>query len=1067
MDTLLVSEKPPLLKLDASDGNVMMHKQGLEEEVVGTQEISDKPDYIAERSPVLPAPRTDASDQAEYPISVTTVISSPKPDSTSYGKVSNNERHNSIGAVPDLDDWQEKIKSLPRIPTVRMMNFDQFKNRHGLENGIHIIEVLRAGSGTRNEINNSQLEHTRQAQDHAAESPDLQGTWIQRVRIQSEPITRYIQYVAGASGMDVTRPWTFFRPFHFFIVFRSKMKEALVNLEETWAYAERLESSGLKQTAMVARETPSVHDKKTGDEIDEKKEAEMDPTGPEMSSITALRHMRCYVEFVDKEIYPLFERFRGSAPQKVRFGDLWLLLKYNEMLYSPPEGEESQSSSQPLSPKSKSMTQTAWKLCGEWIPTPKDGHPNDLGEESQEYQAVCYHVDHDGESYGAVKHVFKIQYFEGERDITSLPVYPLRFAKDSEQIFARLKAQGERFQSLINERHLRYEGWTVINTPTGKLMTDFKTPEHIESEVIIDLAEGYQRYPAWKPEFVRYYLDSDFWSLGEDNIEVKHWSDAKRTRLLHSTKEKLVLGDCSFNRNFNNWLKSQPSFQIGLDTKLTQVTGDDVALFPRRLMAYVLRERKFVMVDIWSLQLVIAHTNAFRDLKIKPSHKRTVMSLVQAHFKREEWRKKHPRVELSQDLIPGKGSGLIILLHGAPGVGKTATAETVAQAAKRPLFAITCGDLGLTPSEVEEALSNITRLAHLWGCVLLLDEADIFLSRRGITDFKRNALVSVFLRVLEYYSGILFLTTNRVGSIDEAFKSRIHMSLYYEPLKRNQTLAIFQTNIDRLKRIEARRKEQPQAEEWREPPLTINEDGILDYAGWYFDSFPEARWNGRQIRNAFQVAFSLAQYDTRKSSLDNWGDGPEAEDEDPAPGPVLDWMQFERVAEAIDQFDNYLQEATGVTDLDAARVDRIRADDFDYRRTAPRPRYQPARLAGERPSHSQLARSDRYRSNVGSNPPRRPAQSRGQMASHVGQREKLPANPGGLYEPGRRRYQPGQGASGNHPPRRPQGRGGDVVSTDWDDEASTYPDDRQMMEEAEYNDASYDHGDDFEDDDRY
>jgi len=53
----------------------------------------------------------------------------------------------------------------------------------------------------------------------------------------------------------------------------------------------------------------------------------------------------------------------------------------------------------------------------------------------------------------------------------------------------------------------------------------------------------------------------------------------------------------------------------------------------------------------------------------------------------------------------------------------------------------------------------------------------------------------VFLRVLEYYSGILFLTTNRVGTLDEAFKSRIHLSLYYPSLNRDQTLQIFEMNI--------------------------------------------------------------------------------------------------------------------------------------------------------------------------------------------------------------------------------------------------------------------------------
>lgn len=83
---------------------------------------------------------------------------------------------------------------------------------------------------------------------------------------------------------------------------------------------------------------------------------------------------------------------------------------------------------------------------------------------------------------------------------------------------------------------------------------------------------------------------------------------------------------------------------------------------------------------------------------------------------------------------------------------------------------------------MEAELKEKFHLAELWDCVLLLDEADVFLAQRTRTDIKRNSLVSVFLRVLEYFTGMLFLTTNRVGAFDEAFKSRIHISLYYPPL---------------------------------------------------------------------------------------------------------------------------------------------------------------------------------------------------------------------------------------------------------------------------------------------
>jgi SpoVK/Ycf46/Vps4 family AAA+-type ATPase len=142
-------------------------------------------------------------------------------------------------------------------------------------------------------------------------------------------------------------------------------------------------------------------------------------------------------------------------------------------------------------------------------------------------------------------------------------------------------------------------------------------------------------------------------------------------------------------------------------------------------------------------------TDTWQDLEIPQDHKGIVQALVSTHFSKD--RIKDPGF----DLVREKGKGVVILLHGVPGVGKTATAECVAASYGKPLLPITCGDLGLSPKEVEATLQKLFQLAQAWDCVMLLDEADIFLAQRTNQDIERNALVSVFLRVLEYYEGIL------------------------------------------------------------------------------------------------------------------------------------------------------------------------------------------------------------------------------------------------------------------------------------------------------------------------
>src|ERR1700753_2078787 len=154
--------------------------------------------------------------------------------------------------------------------------------------------------------------------------------------------------------------------------------------------------------------------------------------------------------------------------------------------------------------------------------------------------------------------------------------------------------------------------------------------------------------------------------------------------------------------------------------------------------------------------------------------------------------------EKGTDLIDNKGNGLIMLLHGGPGTGKTFTAETVAEMAEKPLFRVTCGDIGTQPESVEKYLESVLHLGKIWGCVVLLDEADVFLEQRSLEDLQRNALVSVFLRVLEYYEGILVLTSNRVGTFDEAFKSRIQLALHYPSLGPLQRLRVWENFVKRL-----------------------------------------------------------------------------------------------------------------------------------------------------------------------------------------------------------------------------------------------------------------------------
>lgn len=134
---------------------------------------------------------------------------------------------------------------------------------------------------------------------------------------------------------------------------------------------------------------------------------------------------------------------------------------------------------------------------------------------------------------------------------------------------------------------------------------------------------------------------------------------------------------------------------------------------------------------------------------------------------------------LMDDIIEGKSGGTTILCMGAPGLGKTLTAEVYSEVVGKPLYRVHSGQLGTSAESVESALSIILRRATRWGCILLLDEADVYIRQRD-NDMQHNAIVAEFLRTLEYFDGLLFMTTNRVNDVDDAILSRCIAIIRYE-----------------------------------------------------------------------------------------------------------------------------------------------------------------------------------------------------------------------------------------------------------------------------------------------
>ncbi|PWY93096.1 hypothetical protein BO94DRAFT_622279 [Aspergillus sclerotioniger CBS 115572] len=626
-----------------------------------------------------------------------------------------------------------------------------------------------------------------------------------------------------------------------------------------------------------------------------------------IKSPTALKHLKCALEFIDTEVLPRIPHALNSPCRKVLFSDLWHLFRPGTEVIGS-DGKQAYRNKAPLS-------------------------------------VTCVYIDFDGKSLGPVSRVFDIQPFKGPRDVTALEIYPLELyppkradytdtewknietlspADRSEWYRQRLITRGRRFLAVTGTKHMFYAGPSL------------NMGAKVESQVIVDFEAAFAvegpEQQAWKPS-LEAFIGASPAIEDDDDYHESCQASCCRNDLVHDDtyvdqKERFDFINSLLPKTQNG--EDQPSMII-LPRSLRElrssaqeaVSPDELLIMSYRVIGFVMRSRIWAQLDLTYLSDVYSHTSlpegdqgithdrdqdgtgtVFDRLVLDKKHKHMIESFVAQHFRDKKSITDHSD---QVDIVRGKGEGLIMLLHGAPGAGRTSTVEGIAELFRKPLFQITCGDIGTTPKEVEKALETTFTLASRWDCILLLDEADVFLAQRTKEDFQRNALVAVFLRAMDYYAGVLFLTTNRVGDFDEAFTSRIHVCLYYPELSHEMTVAVFELNLNL---IEERFRLKGQA-------INIERMQIASFASQHYAQHPDARWNGRQIRNACQNALALAGFEAQGNDRHRVLK--------PDAVVTLSAKHFETLRDGHVEFTKYMNKLYGTNSARRAHEDRLRA----------------------------------------------------------------------------------------------------------------------------------------------
>ncbi|KAI0509213.1 P-loop containing nucleoside triphosphate hydrolase protein [Xylaria bambusicola] len=267
----------------------------------------------------------------------------------------------------------------------------------------------------------------------------------------------------------------------------------------------------------------------------------------------------------------------------------------------------------------------------------------------------------------------------------------------------------------------------------------------------------------------------------------------------------------------------------------------ELAFCPPFVIGYSLAKKEWCRFLVPNLTPVKWKEDAWDKLILEEEQKLVLQALVTSHS--------YP--ENARDQPEQKGKGLVILLHGSPGSGKTLSAESSAEMTHKALISASMASLDTERMSFifERNLRRLLQYATLWKAIVLLDEADVFLEMReekaGNAD--RNALVAIFLKELEYFSGIIFLTTNRVETFDWAMKSRIHLALGFSPPG---------TSI--------------RQQMWTQALRTVPADELgIDDIAYAAQVLAERNLNGREIYNTLNTARTIATFEQKKLLLEH------------------------------------------------------------------------------------------------------------------------------------------------------------------------------------------------------
>lgn len=267
-------------------------------------------------------------------------------------------------------------------------------------------------------------------------------------------------------------------------------------------------------------------------------------------------------------------------------------------------------------------------------------------------QLDVWSVDWDGTKFGQHTTYLQNYEFSGTTPITSLQAYPLEFHPEKEQLIRRLVLRGKLFERFAGYHYKAYRGVALGYGRCGMIR------HNIESRIIID-CEAHNRFlPNNAVYFNNLFKPSKKTMGGID--------DEEEDENLYDSSD----ADCDF-------IATPDTENDACKPKHRPLTTEELLLAVPYVRGYAIKTKKWLWFYVDQVEEIQFAQDAFASLVLPKEQKSLIRAFVESQVKYKDD---------FDDIIAGKGRGMIMLLAGPPGVGKTLTSESVAEDMKVPLY---------------------------------------------------------------------------------------------------------------------------------------------------------------------------------------------------------------------------------------------------------------------------------------------------------------------------------------------------------------------------------------------